>query len=297
MKIVPPITVTAAKLTATNVTITETEWTAGTYATGVRRYVGTRLYEVVATPDTTDEPTAGAAADPPTWVDVGAINRFKMFDFIIGEKTTRASPIDVTVTPGEIINAVALFGIEGADTVQVIVDDPTDGVVYDQTQELTNAEDIIDWYLYFFEPYAQNESAVFTDLPAYILADIQVILTGSSDVSVGEMVLGRQASIGSTAIGTNVGIEDFSRKERDEFGNFQIVERRFAKLGSFDVLLLNNQVNPAFRLLAKQRATPTLYIGGDAFAETYILGFFRDFSILRSGPQTSEMSIEIEGLV
>jgi hypothetical protein len=297
MKLVPPITVTTSNLTASNVSITETAWTAGTYNTGVQRYVGTTLYEVVATPSTTDEPTAGAIKDPPSWVAVGSINRFKMFDFSIGQATTKASPIEVTITPGEVINAVALFEVTGATTVQVEVNDPTDGLVYDETRTLADYTGIANWYDYFFAPYELDVDAVFLDLPAYFGAAITITITGSGNVSVGECILGRQRVYGSTAINTSLGIEDFSRKERDAFGNFEVVERRFAKLGNFDILLANSEVTPMFRVLADQRAKPTLYIGGDDFAETYILGFFRDFAILRSGPVTSELSIEVEGIV
>ena len=113
---------TATELTS-NVAITETEWTAGTYATGVERYVGTDIYEVVATPDTTDEPVAGAAKETPTWIKIGKINRFKMFDFIIGEATEVAdSPIIATVNFPVVVNSVALFEVD-ATAVQVEVSD------------------------------------------------------------------------------------------------------------------------------------------------------------------------------
>lgn len=297
MKLVPPLVVTTSNLTSSNVAITETAWTAGTYTTGTERYVGTTLYRVVASPSTADDPTVGVLATPATWVEVGSINRFKMFDFSIGQKTSRASPITVTITPGEIVNTIALFELVNATSVRVQVIDPVDGTVYDQTRTLADYTGITDWYSYFFDPYILAADAVFADLPAYASAAITITITGSGTVEVGELVLGRARSYGSTAIGTRLGIEDFSRKERDQFGNFNIVERRFAKLHGFDVLLQNNEVNAMFTALAAVRATPTLYIGGDDFAETYALGFFRDFTILRSGPVTSEMAIEIEGLV
>ena len=297
MIIVPPIEVTPANLTASNVSITETAWTAGTYSTGDQRYVGTDLYEVVAMPSTTDEPTAGAAANPPTWILVGKINRYRMFDFAIGQATTRASSIEVTIDPGQVANAVALFELSGADTVQVEVTDPVEGLVYDETVTLADYTGINNFYSYFFEPYAVAREASFFDLPNYTDATITITIAGSGDVSVGEVVIGRQRNLGTTLINTSIGIEDFSRKERDEFGVFRIVERRFSKLGNFDVFLENGQVNGALRTLADFRATPTLYVGNVLQPETQILGFYRDFSVLRSGPITSEMSLEIEGIV
>lgn len=297
MKLVPPLAVTPSNLTSSNVAITETAWTAGTYTTGTERYVGTTLYRVVATPSTVDEPTAGAAKDPPTWVSIGSINRYKMFDFTIGQRTSRATPIQVTITPAQVINSIAMFELVGATTARVQVVDPTDGTVYDRTQNLTDTQGINDWYAYFFSPYILSSAVVFTDLPAYSAAAITITISGGGTVEVGEVVMGRSRAFGETSIGTRLGIEDFSRKERDEFGNFTIVERRFSRLAGFDVMVFNNEVNALYTSLAAVRAAPTLYIGGDEFAETYVLGFFRDFTILRSGPITSELSIEIEGLI
>jgi hypothetical protein len=297
MKIIPPIDVTTTNLTASNVTITETLWTAGTYTTGTERYVGTTLYRVIASPSTADNPTVGVNATPATWEVVGSINRFKMFDFKIGQKTSRASPISVTVDPGGVVNSVALLELAGANSARVRVSDPVAGTVYDQTRDLTDYTGLTNWYAYFFTPYSLKSDVFFNDLPAYVDANVLIDVSGPATVEIGETVIGQGRVIGSTAIDVQLGIEDFSRKERDEAGNITIVERRFSKLASFTVLLENNAVMPMFNTLAARRAVPTLYVGGDAFAETFIFGFYRDFMILRSGPVTSELAIEIEGLV
>lgn len=297
MKILPPFEVTPSNLTS-NVPITETEWTAGTYATGVQRYQGVTLYEVVADPDTTDEPVVGVLADPPTWIEVGAINRFKMFSNIIGDATVGDGDIEVTIdSDGTLINGVALFQM-AAQTVQVIVTDAVEGVVYDETRDLQDVTGINNWYAYFFQPYNLATSAVFTDLPAYLGAEVTVIIDNTTDdAKVGELIVGRQQNLGVTLQNFSFGIEDFSRKERDVFGNFSIIERRFAKLANYDVFLENNQVNNTFNALARVRAQPVVYIGGDDFPESVTLGFYRNFDTLRTGPVTSEMTIEIEGLV
>lgn len=301
MKIIPPLTVTDTELTSTNVAITETEWTAGTYNLGDQRYVDTTLYEVVADPSTTDEPTAGVLADPPSWIEVGEINRFKMFDFLVGDATEQTGgDIDVTIRFNQLVNAVTLFEVVG-NTVQVIVTDTSsspDVEVYNTTKTLSDNSMVTDWYSYFFSPIVRDTEVAFLDLPSYFDVDVRVIVdAGSSDTSVGELALGRQITLGETLQDFTFGIEDFSRKERDSFGRFTIVERRFAKLANFDIFMRNNQINSAFRALADQRAKPTVYIGDQNKPETIIIGFYRDFSTLRTGPSTSEMSLEIEGLV
>lgn len=295
MIIVPPIEVTASNLVSSSVAISETAWTAGTYNAGDQRYVGTDLYEALST--TTDEPTAGVAANPPTWLLVGKINRFRMFDFGIGSVTSDTGPIIVEIEPGQVANAVKLFEIAGADTVQVEVTDPVGGLVYDETIDLADYTGINNFYAYFFEPYRKADEAAFFDLPNYTDATITITIDGPGTVSVGETVIGRQQRLGVTLINTSIGSENFSRKERDEFGVFRIVERRTAKLGNFDVFLDNNQVNNAIRTLNQFFVQPALFVGEVSQPETQILGFYRDFSVLRSGPITSEMSLEIEGIV
>lgn len=295
MKIVPPIAVTPDNLTS-NVPITETEWTAGTYTLGQQRYVGTDLYEVLVA-STTDEPTAGAAKTSPTWVKVGKINRYKMFDFSIGDATTKSGDIIVGITPNFVANAVALFEV-AATSIQVTVTDPIAGLVYDKTVTLSEYTGINNYYSYFFEPYALATDAIFLDLPNYSAAEIEITISNTSaQTKVGEVVIGRIQTLGVTLMDIQLGIQDYSRKERDQFGKVSIVERRFAKTVNYGVFLENGQVNSTYRLLAQYRATPVLYVGDENKPETALLGFYRDFNVLRSGPSTSEMTLEIEGLV
>lgn len=298
MRIIAPKTVAEADVTS-SVAITETEWVPGTYATGTQRYVGTKLYEVVASPDTTDEPTAGAAAATPTWFEVGSINRFKMFDYVIGDATEQgAGDIDVTINAsGSLVNGVAVFEVTG-NTVQLIVTDAVEGEVYNRTINLKDYTGINNIYQYLFAPYVARTSAVFIDLPAYTDANIRVIVSADGgDTAVGEMVIGTLHTIGTTMMNFEFSIEDFSRKERDEFGRFTILERRFAKLSNYDVFLQGGQISSSASILSKLRAMPAVYIGDPNRSETVTLGFYRDFRSLRRSSDHAEMTLEVDGLV
>lgn len=298
MSMLAPITVTPAMLTS-DVPITETEWTAGTYNTGDQRYVGTDMYEVVAEPNTADEPTAGAAKEVPTWIKVGVINRWRMFDLIIGDATVQdEAPINLEITTGSTVNGIAFFNVAG-QSIQVTVTDPSAGLVYDQTISLSSPVGMGSWYKYFFTRASLEDTAVFFDLPRYrdATVGVTVVNEAGADASVGEIAIGEFQILGTTMMNFSFGIEDFSRKERDDFGRFVIVERGFAKTASFDVFLRNGEVNPTFRALASQRAKPTVFVGDENRPETVILGFYKDFTTLRTGPQSSEMTLEIEGLV
>lgn len=297
MKIVTPIAVTSSMLTASNVPITETAWTAGTYTTGTQRYVGTTLYEVIASPNTADNPTIGVNATPPTWKSLGAINRFKMFDDIINTQTTRSGTIEVTVDPGQLVNAVSFFGLVG-NTITLTLDDPVEGEVFTETKSLQDNSLIVDWYAYFFEGIYFSSDAVFLGLPSYTNAVMTAIIdAGPINASCGEMVIGKQSTLGISNYGTSVSIQDYSIKSTDEFGNIIIQPRAFSKRGDYDVTVETSRISAIQKLLADIRTTPAVFIGEEDKPETVIYGFYKSFNIVISTPSISECSIEVEGLV
>jgi hypothetical protein len=297
MRIVTPQPITTTVLTASNVTITETLWTAGTYATGVQRYEGTTLYQVIASPSTTDQPSIGVALTVPTWKIIGAINRYKMFDNVISTQTSRTGTIVVTVVPAQVANAVAFFGLVG-NTINVTMTDPVEGTVYNQTKSLQDNTLINNWYAYFFEGIYQKDDAVFADLPSYINGSIIVTIdAGAGTAKCGEMVMGRQQTLGVSNFGTSVSIQDYSIKTVDDFGNVVIQERAFSKRADYDVTVETPLVSAVQKLLADIRTTPTVFIGEDDKPETVVYGFYKQFNIVISTPSISDCSIEVEGLV
>lgn len=279
-----------------NVSVTETEWTTGTYNLGDQRYVGTTLYEVVADPSTTDDPTVGVLADPQTWINIGEINRFKMFSEVLSEQTERTGTIEVGITTGSLLNSVAVLNVSG-NSVNVVVDDPVEGVVYDTTKTLLDNSDVVDWYTYFFEPITRKTDVVFLDLPAYIAATVEVTVdAGTETAKVGELVVGKRREIGQTNYGTSVGIVDYSKKERDTFGGAIILERAFSKRVEYDISVETSKVSTIANALTEVRAKPTVYIGNEDESSLIVYGYYRDFGITYSTPSLSSCTIEVESL-
>jgi hypothetical protein len=296
MRIIRPIDFDDSDLTS-DVAITETEWVAGTYSTGALRYVGSDLYEVVASPSTADEPTFGASKSPPTWLKIGKINRFRMFSGIVSEKTeSTGAPINVAIDSGQLVNAVAFFGVEASE-ITVTVTDDVDGLVYSHTASMVDNSAVVDGFTYCFEPIVRKEEVAFLNLPSYATAVVAAeISAGTDDVACGEMVLGTQTALGATMLSFSSGIRDYSRKEVNAFGDFEITRRRFSKFAEFDVLLRKAIAPSVLRVLADRRALPTVWIGSLQDPETIIYGFYTNHALLRVGPDHSELSLEIEGL-
>ena len=294
MKIITPRAFDPAKITTTNLPLSETVWAAGTVAAGTRRYVlpSYDLYEAAAS--TADNPVTGAAADPATWTRVGKVNRFAAFDNILGNPST-GTGIAISLAPdGSVTNGLALFGLSGA-TATVTVVDATDGPVYSRVLSLQDESGVFDWGTYFFSPVIAQPDHVLTDLPFYGTATVTLTMTGAG--AVGELVLGQVTDLGDTGFGSQVNILDFSRKDRDTFGNAILIRRAYADRVTYDGKVLTARAAYVRRILASVRAVPTVYIGSEQHPETVVFGFFRDFTITLSGPNVSDCFLEVEGLI
>lgn len=298
MKIVRPMTVNDAQFVSSNIAENDyAAWSgATTYALGdTRIVVGTNehtIYESLQGTNLNHTPSSS----PTWWLATGKVNRWKMFDALVNSQSSRADNIDVVLTGDDRIDTVVLFNVSAA-TAQLTVTDATDGLVYDETQTLSYDSGFTNWYDYFFEPIERIIDVLFDDIPPYADATIEIILTDTgATVLCGEAVLGLSKNTGETEIGVQIGIQDYSVKTTDDFGNFTILERAFARRATFSVLVASEDVDLLINLLASYRATRIVYIGAEAYRTTIVYGFYRDFSIDIAYPTHSVCSIEIEGL-
>lgn len=295
MRIIKPVEITPAILTSSNVPETDyAAWSAATaYAVGAKVTYNHRNYEALVASTGANPETD--TSDPPKWLDLGATNRWRMFDDKVGSLTEQTGSIAVELQPGTVINSVALFNLLGRSAT-VTLTDPVDGIVYQRTVSLVDAG-VTDWYEWYFAPIGRQTDFVLLDLPAYGTATLSVTVDNASDTAAcGHLVMGRQADIGVALYGSGVGITDYSRKEADAFGNSMVVERSFSKRAEFDVMVETAQIGRVQRLLAAIRAQPVVWIGAEGYESTVLFGYYRDFSISISGPSVSDATITVEGL-
>ena len=238
--------------------------------------------------------------NPEDWLDQGATNRWRMWDMAVGsEKQTVGNSsdgsVEVLVDLSQPVNSVVLLNMDGVD-VEVTMRDSGGNEVYTHYKILMLPSPA-DWWSYFFAPRRRAKMLVLTDLPPVRPSTIEMTLKGGSDdARIGKMIVGQGFDIGCARYGTSVGILDFSRKERDPFGNNFVLERRYIDRAEFDIQVPTPRVDEVKELLAELRATPVVYVGKETFQSTVIFGFFRDFSIILSGPKQSDCSMEVEGI-
>lgn len=295
MRIIKPVEITPAILKSSNVPETDyAAWSAATaYAVGAKATYNHRNYEALVASTGANPETD--TSDPPKWLDLGATNRWRMFDDMVGSLTEQTGSIVVELQPGAVINSVALFNLLGRSAT-VTLTDPVDSIVYQRTVSLIDAG-VTNWYEWFFAPISRQTDFVLLDLPAYGTATLSVVIDNAAGTAAcGHLVMGRQAEIGVALYGSGVGITDYSRKEADAFGNAIVVERSFSKRAEFDVMVDTPQIGRVQRLLAGIRAQPVVWIGAEGYESTVLFGYYRDFSISISGPSVSDATITVEGL-
>lgn len=264
------------------------------YEIGDLAILNHRVYEALVA---SSNKSPVAATDPPAWQDLGYTNRWRMFDDKIGTETTNPESIELTIAPGRAVDSLAFFGLD-AGAIYVRVVDPYQGIVYESSVSPVSTDGISDWHDYFFTPVEVNEDFVLLGVPVGSYGSIEITIAKPGGVArVGALILGKAAVLGEALYGTSVGITDYSRKERDTFGNMVIVERGYSKRADFDVIVQTSMVSRVQRLLSKYRAKPLVWIGEASFQSTILYGYYREFNLVISGPTVSDCSISVEGLI
>lgn len=299
MKIITPLAITDGMLTAHSIAETDyAPWSGVTaYAAAARciSAVTHRIYESVADGNLNNDPTSD---DGTHWTDVGPTNRWAMFDGAVGSVSEAAASIAVTLTPGQIIDSLALLDVTGASVEVEMLDQAGGSVVHAQTIDITGGAEIDDWWGYFTEPFGDPVPYVaITGLPAYYTGELTVSVTGSGTVGIGTLVVGRATDLGEVErLGSRVGIVDYSRKATDEFGVTTVTERGYAKRAQVDILVANTRVDAIARALAAVRAIPVIWLSNQGLDALVIYGWIRDWGIVVAYLDHSELQLEIEGL-
>ena len=298
MRVIKSVVTTDTILTSSNIPEDEyPAWVSGTSYTALDKVIYKhKIYERVVTGTGTTTPDL----DQVNWLDTGYTNRYRMFDNIISSVSSQMGGIEFTLKPNQVINGIALLNVN-ASTVRVVMNDTTEGVVYDRTKELRSSSNVIDYFSYFFAPLinlGDLDTAIFLDLPNKPTATITVyISSGAGLAEVGEVVYGIQFGVGRTNYGTGIGIKSYSRKEVDEFGKVTVIKRKNSKYADYDIDIDNINLNSVQRLFADIDSIPCVFIGNPEMEELIVYGFYSDFKATISFPTVSKCTLRVEGLI
>lgn len=295
MRVVEPISITEDMMLSSNIPETDAPvWAVGTsYTTGQTVIRDHAVFEAVSA-STGQDPLLDTTSA--YWIRLGATNRWKPFDRLISDATVKSGDITYTLQPNLLADAVAFFGLDAA-TIRVWVTDPVEGVIYDTTRTIIDNTSVFDGWSYAFEPITYEAQEIFTGVPIYTGVTLGITVSSAGVTQLGEIIVGRDQYLGTTLVDTSVGLEDFSKKDRDDYGNAIIVPRASAQTATFRFYFPTDDARRLRGILTRIRATPAVYYAGDGTSKfgTTIFGFFRDFSV----PLTTNISfgsLEVEGL-
>ena len=301
IKITQPITITDSILSSTDVPENDYPvWNVGTtYADGDRVILTSthRIYESLLGSNVGNDPTV--ASTPTYWIEVGPTNRWAPFDTSISTSVVKATSITYTLVPGTPINMLAILNINNGTQATVTINSPSQSptLVYTKTIALNSLPLVVGWWSWFFGSRVVQTQAIFDDIPPYSDGIFTITIEGGADLSVGVIMLGQQQTFGlGIKYGARVGIQDYSRKETNDFGDTVLVQRAFAKRANVDLFLQKFEVDSIQRELSRIRATPVLWILSNDYESTTLFGFYKNFDILINYPEHADCTLEIEGL-
>jgi hypothetical protein len=299
MKLIEPITITDAVLFSSNVPETDyAAWSSGTtYAVGARVILASthKIYESTnGTGNTNKQPDQNLST---FWVEVGATNRWAMFDSQNNTQTSQAGSVTVDLKPVNLTGGVYVGNVD-ADSVTVTVTDPVEGVVYTSTASMLQSNSGSSAYNWFFKRIIRKTAAWFTDLPMYPNATITITLTRSTgNVKCGMCVIGAVLDIGMTETGVQTDIKDYSTRTFNPDGTSATVLRSYSKRMSVDVVVDNGEKDAIENQLVAYRQTPIVWIASTRFETTTVYGIYSSFKTVIDTFPKSRMSLQIEGIV
>lgn len=278
------------------------EWEAtASYTVGDMVYSSESEYIAVADSTGVDPKIT---SETPTWFKTGVVNRLRPFDLILSNPMQAEPGSDfmrIRLKLSTLADQVVLFGLVGKEVaVKVFSPQGTELVDQSKTVELIDSSGVSSWHDYFFSPISALDEAMFEDVAGYPGNTIEITVSSPNGTArLGQAVVGRGRDLGVVCEGSTVGIQDYSRKERDDWGNPKVIERPFSLSAEYDLAIPSSQVRDIRKMLASLRATPAVYVEPE-LANSFgamVYGYYKDFSInLRVG-ETSFLSLEVEGLV
>lgn len=298
IKVIKSVSVTDSILTATDVAEEPaySAWSgATTYALAARVYLASthKVYESLQAGNVNKDPLT----QPLWWVEVEPTNRWKLFDLSSSTTTSIGSSAYYEFTPGQAVNSVGVLNFAGLTSIRIRLTDPVFGVVYDHTETITSEMYEASWYAWFFGVRTAVTQFIVTDLPSYPTAVLRVDFAATTTATIGVLTFGSQLDVGmGVNQGARLGIQDYSRKERNDWGDTVLVQRAFAKRISVSTLIENQYLDNTYLALASLRATPCIWTLTDKYSSMLVFGFYNSFEVSIAYADYSECTIDIEGL-
>lgn len=295
MKLIRPIEITQALVTANSATNADADYVgATTYAADALVTYDRHIYKSLQNANTGHTP--GLTASAAWWSDQGPSNKWAVFDSAVNTQTTAVSPWSFTLT-GVAATGLGLMNLD-ASTVDIVA--TKDGAtVYSKTVDLLDTSLVTDWAEYFFnEPEFRSELAL-TDLPPVpgLVITVTLTRTGGGNVSCGKFDCGRVLDIGPELKGLKRSGEDYTAVTFDAFRAVTIGTQRYVRKFSTQAMIDNARVDMITRRLDALASVPLVIIGADGIYGSMLVYGLLSHSIDLALHDYSFVSLDVKGLL
>lgn len=237
-----------------------------------------KVYECAIATDL--DPETAINNVPPEWVEVKTTNKFALVDTKVFSPSISATPITISLTPGEIVDSVAAFELVNVTTVDISAISAASGSVYNNTITLNGYPEFVDM-----------------DIPPF--SDLTITITfNGTDIEVGEVVTGLAYDIGKLLVGVQDATKDYSRQEFDEFGNLEFVKRPIVNQTTYPIAVAKDQAFNVKRLLNSLRGTAAVWVGdtgGGFLLTTY--GYVERAPMVYDNQSVVKYQIKVRGSI
>ncbi len=310
MNIIIPTTITAAMIGAgTSIaepSTSETAWASGVaYAVGDVRIRGTTHRKYRCAVAHTSAATPVPEDDPTRWLDIGPTDRWAPFDSYTNTRASTVTSLTYVLHPGY-VNALALYGLIGAQYSIMIKDAPAGATIYSKTGFLT--QDPHGWYEYLFVAQPAVDKLVLHNLPIRPTAEITITITAAAGqpVGVGMIVVGDfvplvgdTAEFGGVQYGATAEPVTYSYIKTDEYGTTTIVRRHAATDMRCTVTLPRQFADAALQRLQSVLDQPVACIAttSTGYDGLNVFGLISSSPVSYDSFNIASIDIKVKGLI
>lgn len=247
-------------------------------------------------------------ASPKIWQDLRACNKYAAWDYYESTPTaqTDGQPLRIVLKTGVRVDTLGLYGLIGASATATV---RVDGAVLEGWPKTISLQqrDVRNWYEWFTAPFRQRGAIVFTNIPPFSGAEIEIVIEPVSGVASVQYILpARGEYLGDMQWEPSISGSNFSRIEREFDGGLRpsvsLVRRRLVPSfsGKFNVPASN--VDRVRSIRDRYNAKPVLWLGlsdmpNSPYYESLLLyGIYRRLDVSFNNVHWSNASIEIEEL-
>ena len=255
-----------------------------------------KVYQAIT--DNYDDPEFGVDLIPPSWVELYATNKYRMFDYVIN--TESSGDGDLMLTPNETATTISMFGLSNVSEIKVEVreDDDAGDLIYSSTKDLSLITPISD--LISSDAIYQSK-AIFDDLPTYSQPWIKVTATNADPLSnwgIGDIVLGNAKTMGKMTYLSSTSRTSYDTVELDEFGNQTTISRPSAEYTTFEMVVFPQYSDYVERILKDSLNKPCVYVGDKQNGEKiFTFGYYERSPISYDDPSLCTTTLKVRGLV